>query len=90
MTVRNIRGTSDSHRGTAWLRMWKEYNGIAITTPTPCCVRGCTLTAQVGAHVTKPSTGMRQFIVPMCQGHNQTYGVDLPVNTWASPMPVVQ
>ena len=88
MTVRNIRGTSDSRRGTAWLRMWKETNGIAASTPIPCAVSRCTETATVGAHVVKQYTGMRQFIIPMCQHHNQTYGVELPINANITPLPV--
>ena len=88
MTVRNIRGTSDSRRGTAWLLLWKTANGFAPSAGVPCAVSRCTATATVGAHVVKPYTGMRQFIVPMCQHHNQTYGIDLTINAGITPLPV--
>ena len=88
MNVRNIRGTSNSSRGTAWLRLWKEANGIAPSKSIPCSVSGCTAIAEVGAHVIKDYTGMRQFIVPMCREHNFAYGVDLRINSGITPMPV--
>ncbi len=88
MYVRNIRGTSDSRRGTAWLLMWKDANGIPRSRRIACCVSGCSKQATVGAHVIKEYTGMRQFIVPMCQQHNLEYGKDLLVNAGITPMPV--
>lgn len=88
MNVRNIRGTANSTRGTAWLCLWKEASGIAPSKPIHCSVSGCTALAEVGAHVIKNYTGMRQFIVPMCHAHNQTYDVDLRINAGITPMPV--
>ncbi len=88
MNVRNIRGTSNSNRATAWLRLWKEANGIAPSKSIKCAVSGCTAIAEVGAHVIKDYTGMRQFIVPMCREHNLTYDGDLRINSSIAPLPV--
>lgn len=88
ITVRNIRGTSDSQG--AWLARWKEVNGKTPSESVHCCVQGCPHRATDGAHVTKSYTGMRQYIVPMCHSHNLTYDTDLSVYDWANPMPVVQ
>ena len=89
MTVRNIRGTSSSNRSVAWLSMWKTFAGHSPSKRIPCAIRGCTATAEVGAHVVKDYTGMRQYIVPMCREHNLQYGVDLPICKDVKPMPVV-
>jgi hypothetical protein len=88
MYVQNIRGTSDSRRGKAWLNMWKESNGIPPSKRIDCAIFGCTEAATVGAHVTKEYTGMKQYIVPMCQHHNLTYNQKLKINTGIIPMPV--
>ena len=88
MYVRNIRGTSDSRRNTAWLNMWKDANGIPYSKNIPCTVFGCSETATVGAHVIKEYTGMRQYIVPMCQRHNLMYDQELRINAHIKPMPV--
>lgn len=88
MYVRNIRGTADN--GGNWLDAWKEFKGINVSTSIHCGVYGCTKTATDGTHVIKTPTGLRQFIVPMCHGHNLTYDVDLHINDWATPMPVVK
>lgn len=89
MTVRNIRGTSSNNRSVAWLSMWKTFAGHSPSKRISCAIRGCTATAEAGAHVVKDYTGMRQYIVPMCREHNLQYGVDLPICEWAKPMPVV-
>ena len=88
MYVRNIRGTSDSRRDTAWLNMWKETNGIPYSKRINCSVFGCGETATVGAHIIKEYTGMRQYIVPMCQQHNLMYDQELRINANIKPMPV--
>ena len=88
MHVHNIRGTSDSRCGTAWLNIWKNANGIPFSKRINCAVFGCTDTATVGAHVIKEYTGMRQYIVPMCQKHNLTYDRELLINAGIKPLPV--
>lgn len=87
ITVRNIRGTSDS-KGN-WLERWKNENGYRPSDSVHCCVKDCPHRATDGAHVLKDGSGKHQFIVPMCHSHNLTYDVDLSVYNWAKPMPVV-
>lgn len=85
--VQCIRGTGDNNGH--WLARWKEANGYSPSDTVHCCIQGCPHRAIDGAHVTKSYTGKRQFIVPMCRSHNQTYDKELMAYEWSNPMPVV-
>lgn len=72
MTVKNVPNTSGlTCNCKSWLDHWEKFGGKKADY---CVVNGCSEKATVGAHikVLNDSNYTETYILPMCQGHNQT------------------
>lgn len=64
----NVTDSSDQKSPAgSWINYWEELTGDKAST---CCVKGCTVEAEHGAHVWQKKGGP-QYIVPMCAHHNE-------------------
>ena len=84
MWMHNINGSSDRSPNCkcgSWKNHWLMFSG-AKSWPTHCSVKGCSNSADVGAHVQYRANG-NWYIVPMCSAHNNMRGksVDLRDDT---------
>mmetsp|Transcript_26802 Transcript_26802/g.37341 ORF Transcript_26802/g.37341 Transcript_26802/m.37341 type:complete len:97 (-) Transcript_26802:70-360(-) len=66
--VKNCNGTSKRTSSQPWIHRAPANKGH-------CAVKSCTQKGSVGAHVRRASStsSNRQFIVPMCNKHNNTH-----------------
>ena len=70
INVKNKKGTGGNRPPagcTSWLDFWERKKGKKATT---CEAGFCTGTAEVGGHVIKAGQGGKEYILPICKGHN--------------------
>lgn len=67
---KNKNGTSDRscYCGT-WKQHWINYS--KKNWPLICSVKGCSNSAEVGAHVYNTNISKKEYIVPMCKSCNR-------------------
>ena len=68
--VRNKKGTGSKTPPSgysSWLEYWEDKKGQKAT---ECKAHGCDGSADVGGHVIKSGQGGKEYILPICNGHN--------------------
>eukprot|EP00092_Neocalanus_flemingeri_P027624 GFUD01029977.1.p1 GENE.GFUD01029977.1~~GFUD01029977.1.p1 ORF type:complete len:174 (+),score=33.66 GFUD01029977.1:38-523(+) len=63
----------------SWMKHWRVHTGTPMTQRVQCSHQACNVDAVVGAHIILPTDqarGSKIYIIPTCQGHNNTYVAD--------------
>jgi hypothetical protein len=71
MLVKNLHVTAEKKCTVcgSWLKHWEKKTGEKAKA---CMKKGCSATAEVGAHVKKVgTTDNSHYIIPLCQGCNK-------------------